>query len=637
MSDNDFAGLDLEEFETALERVHIRVGKIACEVTDAVVEHDKLPHITFVVRLSRGEQRYDSLVCQAFSSKNKLGNPAIHVQCSSKANQKDILVPTRGRTETAMAPVLVSAVLRWYADLSFQSALAAARMDVEPGEGSEDKVDRLRAWLKGQESDQGALTKLHVSLPAGTTTVPANTRAFAHPDRAQAYGLIEHGPTAVLHIVLVKNSDLAPDVEMLEHFKASSPDNAGIEIGVPESVCYTGCALVTREVSSDAVRALAASEPNQRTIGDDYIKLVRQFMKASPTPVKFGADQFHVTSKGPHGTDPEHEHQHTITIATPDMDYYANLQGYRDSAITEKVVVHARSSPAAGRALIGYVSTSVNAANLLKQILSKVRDLESERAKHATAAAEPRVHGQNPKREFREITRFGETAKSDDGTLTVKSPKVPDYQDYADLDVFINGKYRNDVKLRLEIPHKGNVLHVKGTFGDAKIQLDIECTRKSFSFTGGDGLSVLKVLANKLAHAMPRYAEKNSDAMLSVKAEKPTRETLEGSDYTFYNGDGHYPAYDLQILSGADSRSYYLRKINLTYVIRAGLPYFSRSEKWYKEPELKVPVAPETPEQFKARIVQAINRDLKPKIKAIEAEKAERERLARIAWESNDD
>lgn len=630
---NDFAGADMEDLETALERVHIRVGKVTCDVMDAVVEYDKLPHVTFVVRLSRNGERYDRLVCRAFSSKNKLGNQAIHVQCSSKANQKDILVPTRGRTETAMAPVLVSAVLRWYADLSFQSALAAARMDVEPGEGSEDKV---RAWLKGQESDQDALTKLHVSLPAGTTTVPANTRAFAHPDRAQAYGLIEHGPAAVLRIVLVKISELAPDVEMLEHFKAVSPDNAGIEIGVPESVCYTGCVLVTRDVDVDAV-AHAASEPNQRTIGDDYIKLVRQFMKASPTPVKLGVDQFHVTSKGPHGTDPEHEHQHTLTIATPDMDYYANLQGYRDSAITEKVVVHARSSPAAGKVLIGYVSTSVSAANLLKQILSKVRELENERTKQATAAAEPRVQGQNPKREFREITRFGETAKSDDGTLTVKSPKVPDYQDYADLDVFINGKYRNDVKLRLEIPHKGNVLHVQGTFGDAKIKLDIECTRKRFSFLGDDGPSVLKVLANKLAHAMPRYAEKNSDAMLSVKAEKPTTEAIDGGDYTFYNGDGQYPAYDLQILSGAENRSYYLRKINLTYVIRAGLPYFSRSEKWYKEPELKVPVVPETPEQFKTRIVQAINRDLKPKIKAIEAEKAERERLARIAWESNDD
>jgi hypothetical protein len=636
VNENEFAGMDLEEFETALERVHIRVGKVSCEVTDAVVEHDKLPSITFVIRLSRDGERYDSLVCRAFSSKNKLGNPAIHVQCSSKANQKDILVPTRGRTEIAMAPVLVSAVLRWYADLSFQSALAATRMDVEPGEGSEDKVDRLRAWFKGQESDPEATTKLHVSLPAGTTTVPANTRAFAHPDRAQAYGLIEHGPAAVLRIVLVKISELAPDVEMLEHFKAVSPDNAGIEIGVPESVCYTGCVLVTRDVDVDGV-AHAASEPNQRTIGDDYIKLVRQFMKANPTPVKFGADQFHVTSQAPHGTKPEYEHQHTLTIATPDMDYYANLHGYRDSAITENVVVHASSSPAAGRVLIGRVRTSVNAAHLLKQILSKVRDLESERAKHATAAAEPRAQGQDPKREFRSITQFGDTAKSDDGTLTVKSPKVPTYQDYADLDVFVNGKYRNDVKLRLEIPHKGNVLHVQGTFGDAKIQLDIECTRKSFSFTGGDGLSVLKVLANKLAHAMPRYAEKNSDAMQEVKAEKPAMEPIDGSDYTFYNGDGHYPAYDLQILSGADSRSYYLRKINLTYVIRAGLPYFSRSEKWYKEPELKVPVVPETPEQFKTRIVQAINRDLKPKIKAIEAEKAERERLARIAWENNDD
>jgi hypothetical protein len=139
------------------------------------------------------------------------------------------------------------------------------------------------------------------------------------------------------------------------------------------------------------------------------------------------------------------------------------------------------------------------------------------------------------------------------------------------------------------------------------------------------------------------FREGNSDVVDQIKRrinESKTALHAVAAGVTVHVGlgagaGGYETPYDLRF-EVAD-RTYGVTKTNLVYVVRARLPYFNRQYPWYKEPALKLPVAAETAEKFISRVGHAIVTDLAPKIQAIEAEKAEKEHLARIKWENGDD
>lgn len=127
LASGDFAGLDIEELATAMERVRIRVGKVTAVVDGTHLRLSNVPCIDAIAVLSRDGACYDKLMFRVYASITKRNEVALRIQClSTEKIRPDVMVKTRDRSETAVAAVAVSAVLRHFGDLNFQTAQAAA-------------------------------------------------------------------------------------------------------------------------------------------------------------------------------------------------------------------------------------------------------------------------------------------------------------------------------------------------------------------------------------------------------------------------------------------------------------------------------------------------------------------------------
>lgn len=120
--------------------------------------------------------------------------------------------------------------------------------------------------------------------------------------------------------------------------------------------------------------AHGAVEPQEHSIGEDFLVLVRKFNHTHTAPVTFRGDTFQIKSKHGYDHDDKDLYLRSISVASAERVYFVNLQGYQSGSIRELVRIHENSNPQPVKPKT--FMTSKGPADLLQQILAFVYNAE---------------------------------------------------------------------------------------------------------------------------------------------------------------------------------------------------------------------------------------------------------------------